>query len=116
VQAWYWLAWLWKEGVPGAVKFIDAVWHCRHSELTLLRVSRRGLFDLQRRMLIDKWAGGLGMAFDADSILVCAAFQQRRIECAMRIMAVAALHQPLVHLVMKGLRESAFDIGVAAVA
>src|SRR5262245_46347915 len=45
VQAWYFWAWLWNDGVPGMLESTVMVWHSRQSRLTLLRRSSRGLED-----------------------------------------------------------------------
>src|SRR6202007_321854 len=78
------------------------------------KVTRRATLDLERRMLVHKRAGGFGMTFCADSVLVGAGLKQRVLECAVRIMTVGALHQPFRHFVMKRLREGDFRISVAA--
>src|ERR1051326_1020578 len=45
VQAWYFWAWLWNEGIAGAPASTVNVWHSRQSRLTLLRRNSRGLDD-----------------------------------------------------------------------
>jgi len=66
-------------------------------------------------MLIDERASGLGMAFHADGIAGDAAAQLLLLECAMRVVAIAAADQSLVHFVVKGLRKSRLYISVAGV-
>ena len=48
VHAWYWTAWLWNVGMPGAVKLSVTVWHCRQSVFTLLWVSSRAFWRAVR--------------------------------------------------------------------
>src|SRR6478672_13200240 len=45
VQAWYWTAWLWNDGISGALKLSFTVWHCRQSVFTLLLASRRAFCE-----------------------------------------------------------------------
>src|ERR1041385_6708364 len=45
VQAWYFWAWLWNDGMAGAVESTVKVWHSRQSRFTLLRRSSRGFDD-----------------------------------------------------------------------
>jgi hypothetical protein len=67
-------------------------------------------------MLIDEGPGSLGVAFHADCIAGNAAVQALFFEGAMWIVAIAAVHEPLIHLVMEGLRKSWLYIRVAGVA
>jgi hypothetical protein len=56
------------------------------------------------------------MALHTDRIACNTAMQSLLLECAMRVVTIAAADQSLVHLVMKGLRKSRFYISVAGVA
>ena len=85
-------------------------------------MAARAPFGRDHRMRIDKRACGLRMALRADDVAARPGVQhragllQRALERAVRIMAIAAGHQSLVHLVVEGLRECWLDIRVAAVA
>jgi hypothetical protein len=68
------------------------------------------------RMLEDEWACGLGVALGADRILIRGGLQHLALEGAVRIMAVAAGHEPFIHFVVKWLSKLRFDIRVAGVA
>ena len=72
-----------------------------------------GLYNV---MLIDKRARRLGMALDANSVLLGGRLEALLFEGAVRIVAVGALHQPLVHFVVEGHGELRLDVGVALVA
>jgi len=67
-------------------------------------------------MLIHEGTSGFGVALHAYHIARDTAVQAFLFECSMRIVAIAAVHQPLVHFVMKRLRESWLYIRVAAIA
>lgn len=73
-------------------------------------------FELHGRMLVDKRAQGLRMAFRANCVLIRARLEEFVLEGAMGIMAVAANQQALIHLVVKGLGEGGLNVGVAAIA
>ena len=67
-------------------------------------------------MLIHKGSSSLRVTLLADRIAGDAAVQALFFECAVRIVAIAAVHEPLVHLVMKRLCKSRLHIAVAGVA
>ena len=77
---------------------------------------------LDRRVWVNERTGGLRMAFHAHYVTAETAAQhgpralQGALERAVRIMAVAARHQPFIHLVMKRLSKRRLDIGVAGIA
>lgn len=56
------------------------------------------------------------MALRADSILIGCRFDQLALKCSVWVMAIAALHQPFIHLVVKRLRKGRLHIGMAGVA
>ena len=60
---------------------------------------------LHRRMLISERSGCIDMAFRTDGILVCGSAELEILECAMGIMAVVAMNQSFVDLVMERLVE-----------
>jgi len=80
------------------------------------KVARGASLRLERRMLVYKWAGGLGVAFGADSVLICAGLEELVFKCPVGVMTIAAFHEPLIDLVMEGLSEGRLGIGMAAVA
>src|SRR5262249_9883192 len=45
VQAWYFWAWLWNDGIPGAGASTVSVWHSRQSRFTWLRFNNLGLLE-----------------------------------------------------------------------
>jgi hypothetical protein len=67
-------------------------------------------------MLIDERTSSVRVALHTDSIAGNAAVQALFFESAMWIVAIAATHEPLVHLVMEGLRKGRLYIGVAGIA
>ena len=73
-------------------------------------------FKLKRRMFIDKRTQRLNMALRADCVLIRIRLQQLVLEGPMRIVAVGANQQALIHLVVKGLGEGGFYVSVAAIA
>lgn len=79
-------------------------------------MARQAAFGLNRRMLVNEGAGCFRMALHAHRIAGHAAMQAFLLESAVRIVTIAAAHQPLVHLVVEGLREGRFYIRVTAVA
>ena len=58
----------------------------------------------------------LGVALGTYRILIGSRLQLLALESAMRIMAIAAGHQPFIHFVMEGLSERRFHLRVAGVA
>jgi hypothetical protein len=73
-------------------------------------------FCLDHRMLIDKGAGSFGMAFRADCVLIRCGLELRGLESAVRIVAIAALHQTFIYFVMEGLVKRRFQVSMAGVA
>lgn len=65
-------------------------------------------------MFEHKRAAGLGVALGADHVLIGGRPELSVIEGAMRIVAVSALHQTFIHLVMEGLAEGRLNVGVTA--
>jgi hypothetical protein len=64
-------------------------------------------------MLVDKGTGGFSVALGADRIHLCRRAKIFLFECAVRIVAVCALHQAFFHLVMERHVELRLGIGVA---
>jgi len=66
-------------------------------------------------MLVDEGTGRFGVAFHADRIACNTAVQSLLLESTVRIMAIAAAYESLVHLVMEGLCKVGLYISVAGV-
>jgi len=75
-------------------------------------VARQAALKLHRRMFVDKRTRSLRMALRADCILRCTLLQQAVIKRSVRIMAVTALQNTLVHLVMKRLGKRRLYVGM----
>ena len=73
-------------------------------------------FGLNHRMLIYKRSGFVRMTLEADGVLRGSGAQLARQESTVRIMAIAALHEPFVNTMMKGARELLLCFEMAAVA
>jgi len=71
---------------------------------------------LHRRVFKHEGPARLRMALGADSILIGGGLDIVVAERAVDIVAVAALDQPFIHLVVEGLRERRLDVCVALVA
>ena len=71
---------------------------------------------LDRRMFKNERTARFCMALAADSILIGCGPDVVIAEGSMDIVAVAALNQPLIHLVVEGLCERRLHIGVALIA
>ena len=80
------------------------------------QVARLASIDLDRRMLEDKRTLLINVAFEADRILRRGSSHLLRFDCAVRVVAIAALNQALVDAVVEGHFEFSFFIEVAAVA
>lgn len=72
--------------------------------------------DFDRRMLIDEGAAVFDVALCADEVLVGTGPEKLVLEGAVGVVAVGAFHQAFIDLMMRGLREGGFDVGVALVA
>ena len=79
-------------------------------------MARSAPFRSDWRVFIDKRACLFGMALYADGVPSDTASQFVLLECAMRIVTIAAIHQPFIHLVMERLRKSGLDVSVAGIA
>ncbi len=80
------------------------------------RVAGGATFGLDDRVFKDKRTSCFRMALHADSVLIGRRFDQLALKCSVRIMAIAAFHQPFIHLMVKWLRKCGLHIGVAGVA
>jgi hypothetical protein len=77
------------------------------------RVAGDATVRLDWRMLEHKGATCLGVALGANGILIGGGLEVAVAEGSMRVMAVVALHQAFIHLVMKGHVELWLYVGVA---
>lgn len=88
---------------------------------SMREMTARAALGCNHGMRIDEWAGGLGVAFRADCVAAgagmkrSAGFLQSADECAVRIVAIAACHQPFIDLVVEGLREGPLYVGMAGI-
>ena len=65
------------------------------------------------RMFKGKGAGGVGVAFSADGVLVVGRAELLVLKRAVWIVAIGAAHEPFIHLVMKCLGKGGAHIFVA---
>jgi len=79
-------------------------------------VARHATFGFHHRMLEYKRPCLICMALKAHRILRGSGSQLARQESAMRIMAIAALHEPFVNTMVKSARELLLCFEMAAVA
>jgi hypothetical protein len=80
------------------------------------RVAGYAALGLDYVVLIDKGPRSFRMALHADRILLRGGLEAFLFECSVRIVAIGALHQAFIHLVVKGHGELRLHIGVALVA
>ena len=76
-------------------------------------VAAHATFGLHRGVLVDKRPARLRVALGADRILVCGRLQVVIPECSVNVMAIAALHQLFIHLVVEGHIERRLHVRVA---
>lgn len=80
------------------------------------RVAKDTAFGFYNRMFVDEGTCILLVALDAHHIILRGGFRHAFLECAVRIMAVGALHQTFVNLVVEGLGEGWLHVFVAGIA
>lgn len=80
------------------------------------RVATNTALGLDRHVLIDEWPLLVDMALVADGIAIRHGSELAGDRRAMRVVAVVALQQSLVHAVVIGFGEVCFGRSVAAVA
>src|SRR6266702_2539498 len=80
------------------------------------RVARDASLSLDYRMLIREGSRILRVALGADRVLVSGGLQVLVLERAVRVVAIAAFDQTLIHSVVERLRERRLHIRVARVA
>ena len=73
-------------------------------------------FRLNHRVFVYKRSGFVRMTLEADGVLRGGGAQLARQESTVRVMAIAALHEPFVNTMMKGARELLLCFEMAAVA
>jgi len=64
-------------------------------------VAGRAAFRLHYEVLIHKWSCSLAVALCANRIHLRRRSQVLAVECPMRVVAIRALHQPFLHLVVE---------------
>ncbi|MEP7274015.1 MAG: hypothetical protein ABI882_21125 [Acidobacteriota bacterium] len=69
------------------------------------RVTGLAAFDLDRRVLEDKWTLLVGVAFDARRIAIDRVAERLAHKATVLVVAIGALHSTLRHFVMERLRE-----------
>lgn len=69
-----------------------------------------------RRVLEDKWPGGVDVALRANQSLPGTGSQIVRRERPMRIVAIRTRHESFVDAVVLGLRKIYFDVAMASIA
>jgi len=79
------------------------------------RMAGDAAFGLHHRVLVDKWPCLFGMAFEAQGILRRSGAQLAGQESAVRVVAVAALHESFIDAVVKRTIELLFGFKVTAV-
>ena len=77
------------------------------------RVAAHAAFGLDRGMFVDKRPARLGVALGAYRVLVCCGLQVVVPERPVNIVAIAALHQLFIHLVVEGHVERGLHVRVA---
>lgn len=82
---------------------------------SMREVAGGATLGLHRWMFENEWAGGLRMALHAYRVLIGCRLQPLLLKRSVRIVAIAAAHQPFIDLVMKGLGEIRLDIRMAPV-
>jgi len=80
------------------------------------RVARNTTFGFNDRMFKYEWPGLIGVAFETNGVISGSRAELARIEPAVRIVAVRALYQSLVHPMVKRSRELLIHFQVAAIA
>lgn len=78
-------------------------------------VAKRTAIRPDRLMLVDERTCCLCVTFYADRIARDAAMQSLVLEGAMWVVTIAAIYQPFIHLVVKGLRKGRLYISVAGI-
>ena len=82
---------------------------------TVRQMARLTAFDLDGRMFVNKRTLLVRVALEADRILRRGSSHLLRFDCAVRVVAIAALNQALVDAVVEGHFEFSFFIEMAAV-
>ena len=80
------------------------------------RVAGDAAFRLHRSVLKSEWTGFIGMAIEADLVLRRSGAQLLRDETTVLVVAIAAVNEPFIHFVVKGLGEIGTHIFVARIA
>ena len=78
-------------------------------------VARDTTLGLYHRMFVNEWPGFIAVALEASRVLRRSGPKLPECKASMRVVAVAALYEPLVHTMMKGSRELLLDLQMAPV-
>ena len=82
---------------------------------TVRRMARLAAFHLHRLMLKYKWASLIGMTREANGVLCSRGAYLLCPDRSVRVVAVAALNQPLIHAMVKGHAELRLLLKMAGV-
>ena len=77
------------------------------------RVAGNATFRLHRSVLKSEWTGLIGMAIEADLVLRRSGAQLLGNETTVLVVAIAAVDEPFIHFVVKGLGEIRTHVFVA---
>ena len=80
---------------------------------TMRTMAAHAAFCFDRGVLVDERPTHLRVAFGADQIRVISGAQVALLECAVHVVAICALDQAFVHLVMERHVECRFGVGMA---
>jgi hypothetical protein len=80
------------------------------------KMARGAALSFDRRVLVNEWSEGLDVALGADGILGRTHPKKVRLECAVRVVAVSALHQPFVDPVVEWLHKGSLSVRMALIA
>ena len=100
--------------MAGVAEVVDA----RHVQepcvlRTVRTVAAHAAFCLHRGVLVDKRSTHLRVALGADQIRIISGTQVAFLECAVHVVAICALDQTFVHLMMERHVECRFGVGMA---
>ena len=100
--------------MAGVAKVVDAR-HVQESCVlrTVRTVAAHAALCLDRGVLVHKRPTHLRVALGTDQIRVISGAQVALLECAMHVVAICALDQAFIHLVMERHVECRFGVGMA---
>ena len=104
--------WRWRMALHAQRVDVGAVEQARIGA-AVRRVAGGAAFGLDNVVLIHKRASRFGMALAANSVLLRGGLAALFLKSAVRVVAIRALNQSLVHLVVEGHGKLRLDVGVA---